>query len=215
MELGNICFGNSRGTFEIGRHSGYEGQLQRLFLACVDHDDVSYGIDYENDTFFCMPYYWGDCTCGFEGLTNKWSSENDHSQECYHYLVINELLERTFIKKDGWCSGYRADKPISMTQNQARIIEEGVRKRYCKELNLPYPAGCAIHCTCNYEKKWNKFLSENDHKKDCPVVLPNFLYKPTGFEIQWYKYPLRDAYMNEDISLREFIKIIDKCIESI
>lgn len=44
--------------------------------------------------------------------------------------------------------------------------------------------------------------------------LPNFVYKPTGFEIQWYKYPMRDSYMNQNISLDAAIKIWKECIES-
>lgn len=43
---------------------------------------------------------------------------------------------------------------------------------------------------------------------------PNFIYKPTGLEIQWYKYPLRDAYLNQDISLEEAKKIWADCIKS-
>ena len=45
--------------------------------------------------------------------------------------------------------------------------------------------------------------------------LPNFLYKPTGFKIHWYKYPFRDSYMNQDLNREEILKIFDKCIHSI
>lgn len=44
---------------------------------------------------------------------------------------------------------------------------------------------------------------------------PNFVYKPTGFKIDWYKYPFRDSYMNQNISKKEFMEIILKCIESV
>ena len=44
---------------------------------------------------------------------------------------------------------------------------------------------------------------------------PNFIYKPTGYEIQWYKYPLRDAYANKKLTYSEFAQIIDDCINSI
>ena len=43
---------------------------------------------------------------------------------------------------------------------------------------------------------------------------PNFIYKPTEFEMQWYKYPLRDTYMNQNISLEYAEKIWKFCIES-
>ena len=44
---------------------------------------------------------------------------------------------------------------------------------------------------------------------------PNFVYKPTGFEIQWYKYPLRDSYMNQNIDFEQLKEIMNKCIESL
>lgn len=60
-------------------------------------------------------------------------------------------------------------------------------------------------CTCG---------DEQNHKSDCPIVKPNFLYKPTGFELRWYKYPLRDSYTNQKITLAGFKKIISACIQS-
>lgn len=44
--------------------------------------------------------------------------------------------------------------------------------------------------------------------------LPNFLYKPTGLEIRWYKYPMRDAYASANISVEEFKTILDECSRS-
>lgn len=45
--------------------------------------------------------------------------------------------------------------------------------------------------------------------------LPNFVYKPTGLEIQWYKWPFRDSYMNQEITIKQFKEIISKCAESL
>lgn len=44
---------------------------------------------------------------------------------------------------------------------------------------------------------------------------PNFVYKPTGYQIEWYKYPLRDSYANQKLSFEELKGILDKCIESV
>ncbi len=44
--------------------------------------------------------------------------------------------------------------------------------------------------------------------------MPNFLYKPTGFEIRWYKYPFRDSYMNKNLSLDKIREIFRHCIGS-
>lgn len=47
--------------------------------------------------------------------------------------------------------------------------------------------------------------------------LPNFVYKPTGFELNWYKYALRDSYMNQDINdqiivdlYKEYKRLLEK-----
>ena len=45
--------------------------------------------------------------------------------------------------------------------------------------------------------------------------LPNFVYKPTGLTIRWYKYPMRDAYASEDISVEAFKEICRNCLESL
>ena len=43
------------------------------------------------------------------------------------------------------------------------------------------------------------------------AALPNFVYKPTGLEIRWYKYPMRDAYSNQDITAEQFKEILEDC----
>lgn len=50
---------------------------------------------------------------------------------------------------------------------------------------------------------------------DDAATLPNFEYKPTGFTISWYKYPMRDSYASHDISNEEFFVILEDCAESL
>jgi len=45
--------------------------------------------------------------------------------------------------------------------------------------------------------------------------LSNFIYKPTDFQMQWYKYPLRDAYMNQNINIEQFKNTIEECRKSV
>ena len=52
---------------------------------------------------------------------------------------------------------------------------------------------------------------ETDEGYEEKVKRPNFLYKPTGFEIRWYKYPFRDSYANRSFTLGEFKDILDRC----
>jgi len=43
---------------------------------------------------------------------------------------------------------------------------------------------------------------------------PNFIYKPKGIEISWYKYPLRDAYWNVEMTPEEFDAMCRACVKS-
>ena len=47
------------------------------------------------------------------------------------------------------------------------------------------------------------------------AALPNFVYKPSGLEISWYKYPMRDAYSNQDIDIESFRKVLQDCADSL
>lgn len=52
------------------------------------------------------------------------------------------------------------------------------------------------------------------HDEYCEILTPNFLYKPTGFRINWYKYPMRSAIMIPAITTKEFMAIILDCLEN-
>ena len=53
---------------------------------------------------------------------------------------------------------------------------------------------------------------EEDEKR---YALPNFIYKPNSVTIKWYKYPMRDAYINKPLTLYEFWLMLDDCIKSV
>ena len=42
---------------------------------------------------------------------------------------------------------------------------------------------------------------------------PNFLFKPSGFNMEWYKYPWRSPEMSENLSLGEIRRIWRLCID--
>lgn len=44
---------------------------------------------------------------------------------------------------------------------------------------------------------------------------PNFVYKPTGLEIQWYKWPFRDAYSNKEFTREDLEKALRECMLSL
>ena len=238
MELGNALFGISRGEFPIEREEGFEEELFRLFDVIAPDRNNSwreYGMEFENDVFSVFPYYWGDCTCGYDEKDSQWQEENEHEPHCYQSALkkaLDEWLENhpepevemfntsyeevetgiTFI------SAVPARSPSAdmwrKWHDEKQEIEEKIYDKLCAEFSMDREYCCATHCTCNYKERRKRFYEEHYHDKNCPIVKPNFLYKPTGFAIKWYKYPLRDSYMSQNITLDEFKKIIAKCVES-
>ena len=110
MELGNMCFGHSRGLYPIPRSEGYEEILDKLFVAIGDD------VKFENHIFYTYPYCW----CGNKG---------------------------------------------------------------CPQ--------------CDTGEQFNFYHKESD----------------TG--INWYKYPLRDAYSNKDLTKEYLINLVTSCIDSL
>lgn len=45
------------------------------------------------------------------------------------------------------------------------------------------------------------------------MVKPNFEFKPKHITISWYKYPMRDAYCNQDLTLDEFDTMLAECVD--
>lgn len=70
--------------------------------------------------------------------------------------------------------------------------------------------------SAEYEHKnvpWEKF-AHNGHTDTCAVVLPNFLHKPTGVMVRWYKWIGRDNEV-ENHDGHDFKRIIADCVRSL
>lgn len=258
MELGNMLFGNSRGRYPVERGVGYEDHLSRLFDAYAPERDTSwreYGQRFENETFAVFPYYWGDCTCGYEerwsAKEEAWTKDNPHADNCYQ----TELKARTdkYDRESGYADADRAAfgrdhslltgfdnafEPIVLNGVQVGMSmvgeprtdaamerwrqAHGKREKFMEglyaELCAKYKrsrTGCAIHCTCGRDKRYRAFAATDNHDPKCPIITPNFLFKPTGYALDWYKYPLRDSYASAKLSVAEFGLMIDACIASL
>lgn len=214
MELGNMFFGHSRGKYPIDRDI-FQDVFFDLFIYECNFDSYGYTENgkygFENDVFKIMPYDWNaECDCGFEQLEKEYWKNKKHNEDCYQKLIKKELIENDWIYDE---FGY-LEKPQNMSYSKADKIENNIRKKYCKQFNLSYPEGCAVHCTCGFDESYSKWLETNYHKDSCRLLKPNFFYKPTGFQIMWYKYPLRDSYMNQNITVDEFKEILTHCTES-
>ena len=234
MELGNLVFGHSRGEYPVPRTDFYYDQLFRLFEAIQPDYDSSDGLEYENATFETHMYYWGTCVCGYDERKAKWSERNKHRENCYQTAL--DLLRGAWLnahpEPEGTALSMRVEQididsamisldPVGASDkwrewySEKEKFMDSLYDTLCAEFKLDRKYGCAAHCTCDYDERWAKFLETNDHKPNCPIVRPNFLHKPSGLVIMWYKYFLRDAYSNKKLSRRMFKKVIDDCIASV
>lgn len=91
--------------------------------------------------------------------------------------------------------------------------------------DYPFPDRHLVNC-----KEWERlrevcqcdaygFTSDEKHKtqfggfENEVFIINPYTYKPTGFTIDWYKYPFRDSYMNKDLSRKELKEIWKDCIK--
>ena len=148
-----------------------------------------------------------------------------HSPETMFDAVFNNDLVDTTIEQpeDGVLiisSTPRHDTDAEWRRKKYKLRsaeDEKIRRSLCKQFGIAWNNGCgsAVHCTCSHDKEWAEWSAVNDHAERCPVVLPNFWYYPCNFKLDWYKYPLRSATMNQPLTLAEFRKTIDACIASL
>ncbi len=174
--------------------------------------EFGYGTDFKNNIFEMRPFYWGDCTCGWDEMVFK----EPHSELCYQSLVEKELIEKHGFKM----SEFGLIDNDKLNYNQKNKIEDTVRKKYCKQFNLSFPGGCAVHCTCEHESNFKKWYEKNKkggkgHAPDCKMELPNFKHYKSGLEIRWYKWIGRDMEYNFISKNNQWHEIYNECIKSI
>jgi hypothetical protein len=194
MELGNLLFGNSRGEYEVDRYleEQFVRWMEKLgFDSYGNKRDWAWSF-YENDVFRMQTYYWGDCTCGYDKKEWQWCEDHKHSETCYQFEYRKIGDTHKFFSKEG-----------------KALIEE-----LCGKHGLSYPSGCAVHCTCDYQNDWVAWRSENEHAETCALIQPNFLFKPTGFTLDWYKYPLRNSYSSEPLTEELIDEMFAECERS-
>lgn len=239
MELGNMIFGHSRGEWSVPREPAYENPIGMLLDEVRDcfGEDVVYGDGFCNEVFEVRAYYWGDCTCGYDERCEAWHEANKHRDDCYQTVTRREIeahdksigyrpygsfLEAFNVDSEEVVPGMvgmtmtpREDKARDKAYDLHRQFEDATYDKWCAHFGLDRKFGAAVHCTCDHSDRWDRFASADDHIPTCGVVRPNFLHKPSGLELRWYKYPLRDSYMSRQVTSREWRAIIKECLESL
>lgn len=172
--------------------------------------EFGYGASYENDVFEMRPFYWGDCDCGYEEREAAFSdADPGHAEDCYQ----SELKRRE--RAAGWTEtewGFLS-APDDWPWEKARATEDAIYKALCAEYGLPYPSGCAVHCTCGCDGRWKAWAKENGHTSTCSLELPNFRHKASGFEVRWYKYIGRGQETTN--APGDLSRVLAECLDSV
>jgi len=132
--------------------------------------EYGYGADIETPIFRMFPFYWGYCTCGWDRKEEQWCDEHKHAETCYQ-------------------TGY-ADIEKQWDSVDQEAEHEAAVKALCAKHDIPYADGygAAVHCTCGNQKAYEAWRKANDHTAQCPILRHNFVHKPSGVIVDWYKY---------------------------
>ena len=96
---------------------------------------------------------------------------------------------------------------------QRRKFEDDLYSRLCQKFNLPM-AGCACHCTCEYEHKWREFcVAQGGHGDNCSPQLPNLKFG--AVVINWYKHMGRGMSCNVNWNERQWREWFDDAMRVI
>jgi hypothetical protein len=220
-ELGNIIFGHGAGGYEVPRYK-WSSIFSALWSAlygedcwCVEH--------FDNEVFTVRPYDWdAECTCGFTDEVEGWWKRHPHAEDCWtnEYSKIGKRHREELMvwaKDTGWQGD--DNRGIARHPGYRNKTDEQFAEtlRLAHERGFPEPDNCgiAVWCSCGADQAAEDHFGDRTHKEDCRMVLPNFLHKPTGYRIEWYKYPFRDSYANQKLEPAQVRAIVGSCLDSI
>ena len=215
MELGNLCFGNSRGNYAFPNRDIVNSKEWNELLSLINVDTYGYSLDSDEIifkfiknkevVFTIMPYYWGDCTCGAE--KNNQKLYDKLLKECFTEEE-KEIYESYEEICDFDCPAFEDDDKTN--EELLKICNCGCVE---KNIELNRKKELIKNKVINFENKYRE--KEQGHGKDCKLIQHNFMYHPgkeDEFWIEWYKYPFRDSYMNKNLSENEILEIFKNCI---
>jgi hypothetical protein len=165
--------------------------------------EYGYGVEHANETFEMHPFYWGECTCGFDEVDAQWAQTHQHASTCYQ-----EELARRGV-------GYDPDTWEELNPDLSHDQQRAIAQELARERGLDPEVGLLVHCDCGLEEEYRAWRTTHDHDEACPTVRPNFRHHGSGFELRWYKYIGRSMEINEEISPARFREILQECVQSL
>ena len=243
IEMGNLLFGNSRGEYQIPRdwqeyfgsfleNVGFDycGYIRKDELKKYRKEDEGTYLVYKNcnvsaeeikklGTFlrYDEPVLWReDDGAEYRVLIYQLNSKM--------YSIVPDLESKYLEMQEAY------DDALSTWEET--LSEEQFDKYIDGKIMIPYEIQHIEPNPKDYSKVFNvqeveERISTNPYFDNGTFIVrpyywgysdeilnkPNFVYK--DLEIKWYKYPLRDAYCNKNISFEKFKEIVCECEKSI
>jgi len=127
----------------------------------------------------------------------KWAIHLSPKEDSF--LALNFMTEKVeIIMAHGALGGSDDDSPLEKLLREFAILH-AQNGEWAEKYGTDYEDDIVMmhqYCWCEEETcEW------------CSGDEPNFRYKPTGFEVTWYKYIGRDMKTNISISPKEFQKM--------
>lgn len=170
-----------------------------------DEWSEKYGTNFENDVFLMHRFCWcesDDCLwCGGSSCQGEIPREQ-HGAACY--MTRLQALRRQYGKKEKW--GYHV--PLDHKPYGA------AKRALCTELHCDFYRGNEVHCTCGSDADWDRRYAACEcdwhtgnglFRFGRATDAPHFWFKPSGFQVRWYKYIGRDTEMNEAVLPPDFL----------
>lgn len=171
-----------------------------------------YGVDFENAVFEmhrARADY--DCTCEAENPVHADTCARVTQREAWRRARLQYASEtKTDADREAEiASSIERGMPRNMAILGACSYQVDFNKLIEYDTRYPFPA-----CSCG---ALEAFVPSDRHAADCQRTIadkPNFLHKPTGLSVRWYKYIGRDMEIEHtgDVTLRE---MLESCLESI
>jgi hypothetical protein len=200
-----------------------------------------YGCNIETEVF-TRRFYWGECDCDDEERSEKWHKAHPHDPRCFRDELhrrfakydeesgYNSINAAAFRDGDDFLAGHTAETEatpfgtvVVSTPRQdddmkkwraAHSARDKAHTKLTRELYVERKLPISQYqwlCTCGVDEMAK--TADLGHRPTCAVMLPNFLYKPTGLEVRWYKWIGRDNEVNGDPG--DLTEMIEHCVSSL
>ena len=203
IELGNFFFGNSRGEYVVPREE-WQDAFQNFLETCgfdfdghIENPDLFEYI--RRDDVPVDSYDESSIPTDTIMKHGKPLGNDEYEYFGERYSIEDSIIPEYFDLLEQWHAGAISEEPdedVFCIKRAWKHVQNRGEDTYFENdtfIIRPYYWGDSEEVACK----------------------PNFVYKPTGFELEWYKHPLRDSYCNQDIDFRKFTDILEDCKRSL